>query len=84
MVDSDPHEIKDIIVDGKRVEKAQWVYAKLVGKELRLCSRNSPYLSSTNVTTCNELNTYLHLVDGFVSSPQRDFSRGDSYHHTIN
>ncbi|KAL1360697.1 phospholipase A(1) DAD1, chloroplastic-like [Arachis hypogaea] len=51
----------------KRVEKAQWVYAE-VGKELRLCSRDSPYLGSTNVATCHELNTYLHLVDGFVSS----------------
>ncbi|XP_061375932.1 phospholipase A(1) DAD1, chloroplastic-like [Gastrolobium bilobum] len=51
----------------KRVEEAQWVYAE-VGKELRLCSRDSPYLGSTNVATCHELNTYLHLVDGFVSS----------------
>ncbi|KAL4357892.1 hypothetical protein AHAS_Ahas09G0232100 [Arachis hypogaea] len=55
MVDSDPHEIKDIVVDEivnsknvitiqKRVEVAQWVYAK-VGKEWRLCSRDSPYTS---------------------------------------
>ncbi|XP_027351394.1 phospholipase A(1) DAD1, chloroplastic-like [Abrus precatorius] len=51
----------------KRVEEAQWVYAE-VGRELRLCSRDSPYLGSTNVATCHELNTYLHLVDGFVSS----------------
>ncbi|KAJ1443667.1 Fungal lipase-like domain [Sesbania bispinosa] len=51
----------------KRVEEAQWVYAE-VGKELRLCSRDSPYLGSTNVATCHELNTYMHLVDGFVSS----------------
>lgn len=49
----------------KRV--AQWVYAE-VGKELRLCSRDSPYLNGLNVATCHELNTYLHLVDGFVSS----------------
>ncbi|KAL4328918.1 hypothetical protein AHAS_Ahas13G0248100 [Arachis hypogaea] len=81
MVDSNPHEIKDIVVDGKRVEEAQWVYAELVGKELRLCSRDSPYLNSTNVATCNELNTYFHLVDGFVSSPQRDFSGGDNHHY---
>ncbi|KAL4381114.1 hypothetical protein AHAS_Ahas04G0101100 [Arachis hypogaea] len=72
MVNSDPHEIKDIVVNEKRVEGAQWVYAE-VGKELRLCSRDSLYLGSTNVATCNELNTYLHLVDGFVSSPQRNF-----------
>ncbi|KAG4992542.1 phospholipase A(1) DAD1, chloroplastic [Glycine max] len=51
----------------KRVEEAQLVYAE-VGKELRLCSRDSPYLGNTNVATCHELNTYLHLVDGFVSS----------------
>ncbi|KAL4322221.1 hypothetical protein AHAS_Ahas14G0188800 [Arachis hypogaea] len=91
MVDSDPHEIKDIVVDEivnsenvitikKRVEEAQWVYAE-VGKEWRLCSRNSPYLGSTNVATYNELNTYLHLVDGFVNSSQRDFFGGDNHHH---
>ncbi|XP_054783067.1 phospholipase A(1) DAD1, chloroplastic-like [Prosopis cineraria] len=51
----------------KRAEDAQWVYAE-VGKELRLSSRHSPYLRSPNVATCHELNTYLHLVDGFVSS----------------
>ncbi|KAK7340458.1 hypothetical protein VNO77_21161 [Canavalia gladiata] len=51
----------------KRVEEAQWVYAE-VGKELRLSSRDSPYLGNRNVATCHELNTYLHLVDGFVSS----------------
>ncbi|KAL4315208.1 hypothetical protein AHAS_Ahas15G0162100 [Arachis hypogaea] len=48
------------------------MYAE-VGKELCLCSRDSPYLDNTNVTTCNELNTYLYLVDGFVSSPQKFF-----------
>ncbi|KAL4381651.1 hypothetical protein AHAS_Ahas04G0154800 [Arachis hypogaea] len=62
------------------VEEAQWVYAE-VEKKLRLCIRDSPYLGSKNVATCNELNTYLHLVDGFVSSPQRDFFDGDSHHH---
>ncbi|XP_057440384.1 phospholipase A(1) DAD1, chloroplastic-like [Lotus japonicus] len=51
----------------KRVEEAQWVYSE-VGEELRLCSRNSPYLRGVNVATCHDLNTYLHLVDGFVSS----------------
>ncbi|KAK7295289.1 hypothetical protein RJT34_18195 [Clitoria ternatea] len=51
----------------KRVEEAPWVYSE-VGRELRLCSRDSPYLGNTNVATCHELNTYLHLVDGFVSS----------------
>ncbi|RVW84472.1 Phospholipase A(1) DAD1, chloroplastic [Vitis vinifera] len=39
-----------------------------VGRELRLRSRDSPYLGSINVATCHDLRTYLHLVDGFVSS----------------
>ncbi|CAJ1948070.1 unnamed protein product [Sphenostylis stenocarpa] len=51
----------------KMMEKEERVYAE-VGEELRLCSRDSPYLRSTDVATCHELNTYLHLVDGFVSS----------------
>ncbi|KAL4275876.1 hypothetical protein AHAS_Ahas20G0151000 [Arachis hypogaea] len=67
MVNSDPHEVKDIVVDEgtkvlrivnsedviiiqKRMEETQWVYAE-VGKELRLCSRDSPYFGSTNVVT---------------------------------
>lgn len=51
----------------KRVEETQWVYSE-VGEELRLCSRDSPYLRGVNIATCHDLNTYLHLVDGFVSS----------------
>ncbi|TKY68922.1 Phospholipase A(1) DAD1 [Spatholobus suberectus] len=51
----------------KMMEKEEWGYAE-VGEELRLCSRDSPYLSSIDVVACHELNTYLHLVDGFVSS----------------
>ncbi|XP_031277615.1 phospholipase A(1) DAD1, chloroplastic-like [Pistacia vera] len=51
----------------KRVEDTHWLYAD-VGKELRLCSRDSPYLGKVNVATCHELSTYLHLVHGFVSS----------------
>ncbi|KAK3195206.1 hypothetical protein Dsin_026516 [Dipteronia sinensis] len=39
-----------------------------VGKELRLSSKVSPYLNNINVATCHELSTYLHLVNGFVSS----------------
>ncbi|KAL4342947.1 hypothetical protein AHAS_Ahas11G0029300 [Arachis hypogaea] len=68
MVDSDSHEIKDIVVDEtkilwivnsehKRVDEAQWVYVE-VGKELCLCNKDSPYVGSINVTTCNKLNTY--------------------------
>ena len=51
----------------KRVEDTQWVYAE-VGRELRLSSKDSPYLNGFNVATCHDLKTYLHLVDGFVSS----------------
>ncbi|EEF50250.1 triacylglycerol lipase, putative [Ricinus communis] len=51
----------------KRVEETQWAYAE-VGKELRLSSKDSPYINSVNVATCHELKTYLHLVNGFVSS----------------
>ena len=54
----------------KRAEEAQWVYSE-VGEELRLSSRDSPYLRGVNVATCHDLNTYLHLVDGFVSSTCR-------------
>ncbi|KZV49063.1 Alpha/beta-Hydrolases superfamily protein [Dorcoceras hygrometricum] len=51
----------------KLVEDMQWVYAD-VGCELRLSSRDSPYLSGGNIATCHDLKTYLHLVDGFVGS----------------
>nr|KYP57257.1 Lipase [Cajanus cajan] len=52
----------------KRVEEVQWLLYSEVGEELRLCSRDSPYLRGVNIATCHDLNTYLHLVDGFVSS----------------
>lgn len=51
----------------KRVEEMQLVYAD-VGQELRLSSRDSPYLKKGDVATCHDLKTYLHLVNGFVSS----------------
>jgi phospholipase A1 len=51
----------------KRVEETQWVYSE-VGEELRVCSKDSPYLKSVNIATCHDLKTYLHLVDGYVSS----------------
>ncbi|CAK7347743.1 unnamed protein product [Dovyalis caffra] len=51
----------------KKVEDTQWVYAE-VGRELRLSSKDSPYLNGFNVATCHDLKTYLHLVDRFVSS----------------
>ncbi|KAI3424516.1 Lipase_3 domain-containing protein, partial [Psidium guajava] len=48
----------------KSVQDAPWVYAD-VGQELRLSSRESPYLREGNMATCHELKTYLHLVNGF-------------------
>ncbi|KAL6129053.1 hypothetical protein ACLB2K_072406 [Fragaria x ananassa] len=51
----------------KRVEETQWVYSE-VGKELRLSSKNSPDLSGTNMSTCHDLGTYLHLLENFVSN----------------
>ncbi|KAL0547673.1 hypothetical protein IC582_012097 [Cucumis melo] len=51
----------------KCVEETEWAYSE-VGRELRLSSRDSPHLNRINVATCHHLNTYLHLVDGFVSS----------------
>ncbi|MFS7889189.1 putative phospholipase A(1) [Helianthus anomalus] len=51
----------------KHVRDNQWVYAN-IGHELRLSSRASLKLNSMNVATCHDLKTYLHLVNGFVSS----------------
>lgn len=51
----------------KLVEDAQWVYAD-IGCELRLSSRDSPDLKGINIATCHDLKTYLHLINGFVSS----------------
>lgn len=55
----------------ERVDHKHWVYAD-VGRELRLSSRESPHLSNgnfaTNIATCHDLRTYLHLVNSFVSS----------------
>ncbi|KAF8380587.1 hypothetical protein HHK36_028075 [Tetracentron sinense] len=79
--DDDVERKEDVHVSGlpswmkKRVEDTQWVYAE-VGRELRLSCGNSPYLTgpTLNVAACHELDTYLHLVNGFVSSkcPFRD------------
>ncbi|KAK3018142.1 hypothetical protein RJ639_004596 [Escallonia herrerae] len=51
----------------RHVEETQWAYAE-VGREFRLSSRDSPYLNGVNIATCHDLKTYLHLVNGFVSS----------------
>ncbi|XP_071714725.1 phospholipase A(1) DAD1, chloroplastic-like [Rutidosis leptorrhynchoides] len=49
------------------VKDSRWVYAN-IGHELRLSSRDSLQLNSINIATCHDLKTYLHLVNGFVSS----------------
>ncbi|XP_075517815.1 phospholipase A(1) DAD1, chloroplastic-like [Primulina tabacum] len=51
----------------KLAEDSQLVYAN-VGCELRLSSRDSPYVEGNDIGTCHDLKTYLHLVDGFVGS----------------
>ncbi|XP_052171125.1 phospholipase A(1) DAD1, chloroplastic-like [Diospyros lotus] len=51
----------------KRVEDTRWAYAD-VGRELRLCSSESPYVSKGDVAASHDLKTYLHLINGFVSS----------------
>ncbi|KAK4741699.1 hypothetical protein SAY87_025287 [Trapa incisa] len=51
----------------KYVRDTWLVYAE-IGEELRLSSRNSPYVMWMDPITCHDIKTYLHLVDGFVSS----------------
>lgn len=51
----------------KVVEDSQWMYAD-VGCELRLSSRDSPYVKCFDFASCHELKTYLHLVNEFVGS----------------
>ncbi|MFS7931132.1 putative phospholipase A(1) [Helianthus anomalus] len=52
----------------KQVDETDWFRYADVGKELRLSSYASPYLTKSDFATCHDLKTYLHLVDGFVSS----------------
>ncbi|KAL4585926.1 hypothetical protein LXL04_010553 [Taraxacum kok-saghyz] len=51
----------------KCVNDKRRVYAN-IGHELRLSSRASLKMNSIDVATCHDLKTYLHLVNGFVSS----------------
>ncbi|XP_039058014.1 phospholipase A(1) DAD1, chloroplastic-like [Hibiscus syriacus] len=51
----------------KRVRQTALIYAE-VGQELRLSSKECPHLCKEGVVTCHDLSTYLHLVNGFVSS----------------
>ncbi|WVZ05706.1 hypothetical protein V8G54_019052 [Vigna mungo] len=60
----------------KRVEEVEWLLYSEIGEELRLCSRDSPYLRGINIVTCHDLNIYLHLVDGFNRLDQRKHRAG--------
>ncbi|TKY65251.1 Phospholipase A(1) DAD1 [Spatholobus suberectus] len=60
------------------VEDMQLVYAD-VGQELRVSSRESPYLKKGDFATCHDLKTYLHLVNGFVSSSCPYMSKTTQY-----
>ncbi|KAE8699886.1 Phospholipase A1-Ibeta2 [Hibiscus syriacus] len=45
-----------------------WTYSH-VGTELRIDTKMSPYLkSNADIACCHDLEAYLHLVDGFLSS----------------
>ncbi|KAI3787472.1 hypothetical protein L1987_41965 [Smallanthus sonchifolius] len=52
----------------KKVDESDWFRYADVGKELRLSSDASPYLTKSDFATCHDLKTYLHLIDGYVSS----------------
>ncbi|KAF4363073.1 hypothetical protein F8388_013437 [Cannabis sativa] len=57
----------------------EWVYTH-VGAELKLDVKSSPYLKhGINLAGFHSLETYLHLVDGFLShtTPFRDNARRD-------
>ncbi|XP_027351395.1 phospholipase A(1) DAD1, chloroplastic-like [Abrus precatorius] len=60
------------------IEDMQLVYAD-VGQELRLSSKESPYLKKGDVATCHDLKTYLHLVNGFVSSSSPYMTKTTQY-----
>ncbi|GAA0171388.1 phospholipase [Lithospermum erythrorhizon] len=47
--------------------QTQWEYAE-VGEELRLNSKDSPYIKKGGVATCHDLKTYLHLVNNMSST----------------
>ncbi|KAK8587375.1 hypothetical protein V6N13_086362 [Hibiscus sabdariffa] len=49
-------------------EDNPWMYSH-VGTELQIDNKMSPYLkSNVDVSCCHDLEAYLHLVDGFLSS----------------
>ncbi|KAK4803273.1 hypothetical protein SAY86_001476 [Trapa natans] len=48
-------------------DSSRWRYVD-VGRELRLSSKECPYICDVSMTTCHDMKTYLNLVSGFVSS----------------
>ncbi|KAK7386144.1 hypothetical protein VNO78_26146 [Psophocarpus tetragonolobus] len=51
----------------KYIEDMQLLYAD-IGQELRLSSKEFPYLNKGDIALCHDLKTYLHLVKNFGSS----------------
>ncbi|KAL4281798.1 hypothetical protein GQ457_03G021940 [Hibiscus cannabinus] len=52
----------------KVTEKNPWAYTH-VGTELKVDTKMSPYLKpDADIACCHDLEAYLHLVDGFLSS----------------
>ena len=50
------------------LDKMPWAYSH-VGTELRVDTKQSPYLKpNADVACCHDLEAYLHLVDGFLAS----------------
>ncbi|GLJ29531.1 hypothetical protein SUGI_0582290 [Cryptomeria japonica] len=58
-----------------------------VGRELRVNNKNSPYLKpDADMACCHDLEAYLHLVDGFLSSsiPFRSTAKRDILRLLVN
>ncbi|XP_058106585.1 phospholipase A(1) DAD1, chloroplastic [Magnolia sinica] len=60
----------------ERLKETRWAYAD-VGRELRVSTRDSPFLIGhiSNVATCHELDVYLQLVNGFATCPFKATAR---------
>ncbi|GLJ29533.1 hypothetical protein SUGI_0582450 [Cryptomeria japonica] len=61
------------------LEMMPWAYCH-VGTELRVNNKHSPYLKpDADMACCHDLEAYLHLVDGFLSSsiPFRSTAKRD-------
>jgi hypothetical protein len=61
------------------LDRMPWAYCH-VGTELRVNSKHSPYLKpNADMSCCHDLEAYLHLVDGYLSSncPFRSTAKRD-------